>query len=52
VGVFADFVQVKRTALLSGVQPSNVSPPPSDADKSTDAQQAEEIIDPNQAKLL
>jgi hypothetical protein len=52
VGVFADFVQVKRTALLSGVQPSNVSPPPSDADKSTDAQQTEEIIDPNQAKLL
>jgi hypothetical protein len=46
VGVFADFVQVKRTALLSGVQPS----PP--ADKSTDAQQGEEIIDPNQAKLL
>jgi hypothetical protein len=52
LGVFADFVQVKRTALLSGTSPPGAPSPSSESGNPPSAEPVTEKADPGQAKLL
>jgi hypothetical protein len=52
LGIFADFVQAKRTALFGTAGPSKSSDSTEPDDNTEDAQTPAKDVDPNQTKLL